>query len=825
MSKNANLSNLAFLIFGDTNIVAGLFYFVGPSGWIYGAIAAPFIAAALAPFLHGFLRHKAAYVLSLAPLFIFCHFLGYIGPVANGQKYLFSIPWLPTLGINFSFFIDGLSLIFALLISGIGFFIILYAGGYLKGHVRQGRFFSFMLLFMGAMLGLVTADNLITLFVFWELTSITSFLLIGFDHKREASRRAALQALIVTGGGGLFLMAGFILLASLTGTLSMSETLSLGSFVTSHDYYVPVLLLVLGGAFTKSAQVPFHFWLPNAMEAPTPVSAYLHSATMVKAGVYLLMRMNPILGDTLLWSLILPVFGGLTLLTGAILALRQTDLKLMLAYTTVASLGLLVALTGTSSEKVIMGAALYLIAHSLFKGALFMVAGTIDHEAGTRDVTKLGGLRKLMPITFGAALLAALSMSGLPPFVGFLAKEYMYKGTAYPDLAGVLLTITLVIGNAMMFAVAFAVALKPFLGALKETPKKAHEGPFMLYAGPVALALTGLIAGIMAHSFGLTFIAPLTSAITNHQADVDLHLWAGFNLPLLLSGITVALGLVFYFKLDQVRGAIAGGLHAIGWGPDKGFDQFMRAMLSFAVKLTHFVHQGRMDVYMTITFVLVALSLFTPMIMFSEWPQGLSWPSMAFYEWGILGLGFIGLVSVLIAKNRLNAIVSLGIQGFAVALIFMLFAAPDLSFTQFMVETLSVVILALVMTRLPLMKPDRRSTSEMIKDGSIALACGLGFMMVLMSVLSSPLDLRLSDFFAQYSYVIAHGRNIVNVILVDFRGVDTYGEIAVVMIAGLCILVMMRFRSKNTDEINLDLAGRNETGPHPSSLTQRSEKS
>jgi multicomponent Na+:H+ antiporter subunit A len=280
---------------------------------------------------------------------------------------------------------------------------------------------------------------------------------------------------------------------------------------------VPILLLVLGGAFTKSAQFPFHFWLPNAMEAPTPVSAYLHSATMVKAGVYLLMRLNPTLGDTVLWSTILPIFGCVTLLVGAILALRQTDLKLMLAYTTVASLGLLVALTGTSDEAIIKGAALYLVAHALFKAALFMVAGTIDHEAGTRDLTKLGGLRSAMPITAAAALLAALSMGGLPPFIGFLAKEYMYKGAAYPDLQSILLTTSLVLGNAMMFAAGFAVALRPFYGQKKETPKHAHEGPLMLWAGPVTLASLSVIGGVLAATTGDIVIQPLLSAILGQK--------------------------------------------------------------------------------------------------------------------------------------------------------------------------------------------------------------------------------------------------------------------------------------------------------------------
>ncbi|MEM1289468.1 MAG: proton-conducting transporter membrane subunit, partial [Pseudomonadota bacterium] len=391
----------------------------------YLALAAPFLAAAIASILHRYLGHRAAWVLALAPAYIFLHFLGYFFPgeangealssIAEGGVYLFSAPWVPSLGVGFDFLVDGLSHTFALLISGIGFFIVLYAGGYLKGHEHLGRFFSFMLSFMGAMLGLVLADDIITLFVFWELTSITSFLLIGFNHAAEQSRRSAIQALIVTGGGGLSLLAGLLLMASATGTQSLSEMSTMAPAIKAGALYVPILLLVLGGCFTKSAQVPFHFWLPNAMEAPTPVSAYLHSATMVKAGVYLLMRLNPTLGDTVLWSTILPIFGCLTLLTGAILALRQTDLKLMLAYTTVASLGLLVALTGTSAEAILKGAVLYLCAHALFKAALFMVAGNVDHEAGTRDLTRLGGLRTVMPITSAAALLAALSMGGLPP--------------------------------------------------------------------------------------------------------------------------------------------------------------------------------------------------------------------------------------------------------------------------------------------------------------------------------------------------------------------------------------------------------------------------
>ncbi|GGE95067.1 putative monovalent cation/H+ antiporter subunit A [Stappia taiwanensis] len=771
------------------------------------AVLAPFAAAIVAPTLTRLLAHNAAWPLALVPAAIFLFFAGLVPEVAGGASFTPAVDWAPAYGVTFSFFVDGLSTLFALLISGIGTFIILYSGGYLKGHPQQGRFFSFMFLFMGAMLGLVLGNDLITLFIFWELTSITSFLLIGFDHLRAASRRAAIQALVVTGGGGLSLLAGFLVIMAVTGEANMSAVLASGDTLRDSGLYALVLALVLGGAFTKSAQFPFHFWLPNAMEAPTPVSAFLHSATMVKAGVYLLMRMHPVLGDTALWTTILPVFGGATLLVGTILAVRQTDLKLMLAYTTVASLGLLVMLTGTSWEKAIEGAALYLLAHSLFKGALFMVAGTIDHEAGTRDITRLGGLRKAMPITFAAACLAALSMSGLPPFVGFIAKEYLYTGIWGGAGANYALTATAVLGNALMLVIAAAVALKPFLGPKVETPKHAHEGPVLLYAGPVVLSLVGLASALLAHDTGVLVIGPVVSSILGVPSAVDVHLVpTHIGAALYLSLGTIALGVVLFLRLDALRAGTARLLTAIGWGPDKGFDQVIAGIVSFSAWVTRTVQGGRMEVYMTMTFLITAAAILVPMTVAGTWPTGFAMPDFRFYEWGVLAIAAAGLVAVLIARTRLTAIVSLGIQGFAVALIFMLFGAPDLSFTQFMVETLSVVILALVMTRLNLQPRDHRPMAARLCHSVIALAIGAGFAGLLIQITSAPFDRRLSDFFEAYSRTIAHGRNIVNVILVDFRGFDTLGEIAVVMVTGLCVLALIRVRPKRSAEEALDLA-------------------
>ncbi|WP_316858088.1 putative monovalent cation/H+ antiporter subunit A [uncultured Cohaesibacter sp.] len=758
------------------------------------AMASPFAAALVAPYAKRIMGHNAAWLLALVPAGIFVYLCGFIGAVASGHGvHSTPIEWLPQYGIQYSLFADGLGLVFALLISGIGTCIILYSGGYMKGHGEQGRFLSFMFLFMGSMIGVVLADNLITLFIYWELTSITSFLLIGFNHRHERSRRAALQALIVTGGGGLALLAGLILMSHAGGSMEMSELLGKGDAMRDNGAYMAMLLLLLGGAFTKSAQFPFHYWLRNAMEAPTPVSAYLHSATMVKAGVYLLMRVQPIMGDTTLWMTILPIFGGFTLLMGTWMSLRQTDLKLTLAYTTVASLGLLVMLVGTSNEVAITGAVLYLFAHALFKGGLFMIVGTVDHEAGTRDVTRLGGLRKLMPVSFYAAVACALSMGGIWPFIGFIAKEEIYGGLIGTDFSNILLTVTAVVGNAMMFGAAFVVALKPFLGEEASTPKHAHEGPLLMITGPVLLSSLGFIAMLFGGFFAHGLLSPMANAVTGHHGHLEVGLGAvHFNFAFLLSLITIAGGVLFFRKYETIREARGTFIRLMGEGPDTFFDTFIAGLVRLATLITRRIQSGNLELYLTATFIVTALALLVPMIMFDELPNWPGIPEMHFYEWGVLGLALVGLFALLIAKTRLTAIVSLGIQGFSVALIFLLFGAPDLSFTQFMVETLSVVIIALVMTRLSLAERDKRPWGQVIGDATVAILVGAGFGLLLMSVTQGQFNAHLSDFFTDYSRVIAHGRNIVNVIIVDFRGFDTLGEISVVTITALAVFTLTR---------------------------------
>jgi len=758
------------------------------------AVLTPFFAALFAPILVRLFGHWAAWILALVPAFICYRLIEYIPAIAKGERVLESHAWLEGFGVNYSFLIDGLSLTFAFLIAGIGFFIVLYSGGYLKGHKHLGRFLATLLAFMGSMLGLVLADNLITLFVFWEATSITSFLLIGFDHERMASRRSALQALIITGLGGLVMLAGFALMGLIGGTFELSELFTKADVIKGHELYAAVFWLVMAGAFTKSAQVPFHSWLANAMEAPTPVSAYLHSATMVKAGVYLIMRTTPILAGTDLWETVLPIVGGATLIIGTVLAVRDTDMKLMLAYTTVASLGLLVMLMGVGSERAIEGAVLYLIAHSFFKGALFMVVGTVDHEAGTRQITQLGGLRSAMPVTALAAGLAALSMCGLPPFLGFLAKESIYHALSHGGAFEWSLAITAIIGNALMFGVAASIAIRPFMGRWIDPPKAVHEGSLMLVLGPVVLAFVGLASALSLSFMQPHFFAPMISAVAGKEVAIDLHIWGGVNTALMLSVVTVGLGVAAFMMMPYLRKSFDNLLKFIGWGPDKGFDQAICGLTWFAERFTNTLQTGEVRTYMRTTFLVTALALLVPMFVLNIWPDVPVFPKLKAWEIAVFLILVLGVFQVILARKRLTAIVSIGVQGVAVALTFMMFGAPDLSFTQFMVETLSVVILALVLTRLHLMSTDRRPLGSSILDGTIALSVGIGMASLLMLVTQGPLDLRLSEFFSTHSYAIAHGRNIVNVILVDFRALDTLGEITVVLIAGVSILALIRIR-------------------------------
>lgn len=703
--------------------------------------------------------------------------------------------WVPSLNVKLSFMLDGLGLLFALIICGAGTFVSLYSGAYLAGHEQIGRFRLYLTLFMLSMVGLVLADNLVALFVFWELTTITSYLLIGFDHKTENGRRSARQALLVTGGGGLAMMAGFVMLGQASGSWELSEIRLTGDLIRNHELYLPILITILCGAFAKSAQFPLHFWLPNAMAAPTPVSAYLHSATMVKGGIYLMARLYPVLGGTMAWMVPLIVVGGFTAVWSSLLALRQNDMKLMLAYTTVMALGTLTMLLGTDNTVAITGMAVFLLVHSLYKCTLFLVVGAIDHECGTRKLDELGGLAKKMPITAAAAVLAALSMAGLPPFFGFVGKELIYEGALNQKF----LTMTVVGGalaaNILMVAVAAIIIYKPFFSPEIKTPHHPHEAPWQMWLGPAVMGGLGLLFGLGIVWVGDLLIQPAVQAIVGKPTKLHLGLFHGLNLPLLLSVVTVVMGLLV-FNFRNICSALVRGIEAVlPFSGDQAYDGVMKMIYKFSHWQTDVLQHGSMSRYLATIFATIAISVGYTLIIKGGIAGVLVWPKLYFYEWTIVGLILGGIVVTLLAYSRLMAICAMGVIGTCVGLIYLMYGAPDVALTQLTVEILVVVLVTVALLKLPghATVGEAGGTEKLVR-GVIAVSVGAMFTVLLLGVNSAPMDMRITDYYSAYSYSLAHGRNIVNVVLVDFRGFDTMGEITVLSVAGLTAYQMIKLR-------------------------------
>ncbi len=727
-------------------------------------------------------------VFSLA---LFALFWQAIAPVASGEVLRVGWEWVPSLGISLSFLIDGLSLTFALLITGIGALVLLYSSKYLLGHEHFWRFLLFLTLFMLSMLGVVLADNLLTLFVFWELTTITSYLLIGFDHSTSKSRRSALQALLLTGAGALALLAGIILIGAVSGTFELSELRAQGDVLKEHALYLPILILVLAGAFTKSAQFPFHFWLPNAMAAPTPVSAYLHSATMVKAGVYLMARMHPNLGGTEVWMWTLTIFGAVTAVFASLMALKQTDLKLALAYTTLMALGTLTLFLGADSGYAITAAMTFLIVHSFYKAALFLIVGIIDHGTGTRDARVLGGLARAMPLTALAAAVSALSMAGFPPFLGFIGKELKYAGALAVQSEPVLVAGAVLLANALMLAVAGVVAFKPFWRPGSPTPETPHEAPWQMLAGPLVLSALGALFGLAPGLLATSLVNPGVAAILNETGEAKkLALWAGINLPLILSVATFVLGLALYAMHRPLRDRlIAMGARLPSF--DNGWDNILDGLKAFAGWQTRLIQTGVLRRYIYVTFLTLLVGVGGTILLKGAVPTGIEVTDLQLKHWVVVALILAGTLLTLTTSSRIAAIAGLGAVGIGVALIFIIFGAPDVAITQLLVETLVVVLFAEAALRLPKLDPGGRKIHRPL-DAALAIGVGAVVTVVLLMVTSGPLDLRLTEYFQTASWPEAYGRNIVNVILVDFRALDTFGEIAVVAIAALSAYAILK---------------------------------
>lgn len=755
--------------------------------------AALHIAVILSPFLAIPLVSWAAgrppvrsFLPALIPGWLTVYFTYIFVVVSIGGPFSVTTAWAPALHLSLSFRFDGLSALFATLIAAVGTVIVVYAATYLGNHPHAGRFNAALFAFMGSMLGLVLSDNVIAVFVFWELTGFTSYLLIGFEHERPEARRAATQALLVTGGGGLALLAAGILMLQTGGTAQLSELAARGSLAAAPTY-VGIVSLLLLAAFTKSAQFPFHFWLLNAMQAPTPVSAYLHSATMVKAGVYLVARMTPIVGATTIWTGTITVVAAVTMLVGAIRAITETDLKRILAYSTISALGILMLLFATGTPAAVTAGLVYLLAHACYKGALFLVAGAVEHETGARDVSVLAGLRRAMPATGLAAGLAAASMAGIPLFAGFIAKEQFYDSlrlAAVPDIGRGFLLAASVAASMCLGAAGLMAGVAPFRGRSMPTPAP-HDAPVALWFGPLILGSTSVILGIFPDLMSLP-IALASAAVTRTPSTISFDLWHGVTPTLGLSALTLAGSvIVFAYRRHLWRRAWPQALRT-----EHLYSMTLLALDNVSRRIGPLLQSASLRSYVLVV-ALTAIGLVTTALtMDRALPIARRSTSVQFHEGVLAALIVAGALSAAFARSTMAAVLSLGVVGYGVAMLYALLGAPDLAMTQFAVETLTVVIFVLVFSRLRGFA-DLSSRFVRGRDGFVAIATGTLVTTLVLFIGASGTTSRLAAYFADAAPRLAHGGNVVNVILVDFRGFDTMGEITVLVTVAIGVRALL----------------------------------
>lgn len=792
------------------------------------AIFIPFLAAILIPFIYKRNpRINIGWFVLVVPVFLFIGLVRFIPRIAGGDTIINTVSWIPSAGINFSTYLDGLSLIFGLLITGVGSLVILYSIYYLSEREALGHFYVYLLMFMGAMLGVVFSDNMMVLYVFWELTSISSFLLIAFWYHRKQSRYGAQKSLLITVSGGLAMLVGFIMLYTMTGSFSVRETIAVISDFTNHSLFIPAMILVLLGAFTKSAQFPFHIWLPDAMEAPTPVSAYLHSATMVKAGIYLVARFTPVFGGEAVWFYAVSSVGIFTLFWGSFNAVRQTDLKALLAYSTISQLGLVMSLfglgsaalnTGYSANSVIyaqatFAALFHLINHSTFKGALFMVVGIVDHNVGTRDVRRLGGLMSLMPVTFSIALIGSFSMAGLPPFNGFLSKEMFFEavvnvrhleffsigawGTLFPVIAW--------IASVFTFIYSMIIVFQTFFGEHQpdRLDREAHEAsPGMLIA-PAILAFLVVAIFFFPNLIGDYLIRPAMAAVYPTLSDVgnlmpEIKAWHGeIGMPLVMTAGVIILGFLMYKLLNYWR-----FMYKVGpfrWNLDTLYNGALNLLGRGSTLLTNTYMTGYLRDYLVYIFgfflLIVGGSLF--------FVGGVSFDlsndaPITVNEYILVFIMMAAGILMIFVSSRVTAILLNGVLGYSIALFFVFFRAPDLALTQIVVETVTTALFLLCFYFLPELKREKIARPSKVVNGIIAVTSGVLVTVIALSVQGNSMFESVSTYFED-AYELAGGKNIVNAILGDFRAFDTMLEVVVLFIAGLGVYTLIKLKARKGD--------------------------
>jgi len=755
----------------------------------------PCIAAIGVAALPNTARNATAWLAGLTAL-VGCALLGVAAPAVFGGEILrVSLPWFAD--VTFGFRMDGLAWAFALVIFGIGALVVLYARYYLSAEDPPSRFYAFLLAFMGAMLGIVLADNLILMVVFWELTSVSSFLLIGFWNRRADARQGARMALTVTGMGGLCLLGGVILLGHMVGSYSLDAVLSAGEQVRADPRYPLALVLILLGAFTKSAQFPFHFWLPHAMAAPTPVSAYLHSATMVKAGVFLLARFYPTLGGSDLWFYAVGGTGLLTMIFGAAVAIFQQDLKGLLAYSTISHLGLITLLFGLNSPLAVVAGLFHILNHATFKASLFMAAGIIDHETGSRDMRQLNGLWQFMPITGTLAMVAAGAMAGVPLLNGFLSKEMFFAETIDLDASHLIEWLVPAVATiAAALAVAYSMRFIHdvyFNGPPVGLTRTPHEPPRWLRVPVEVLVVICVAVGVAPNWTIGPVLAAMVNGTLGMQPEYSLALWHGFNAPLLMSAIALCAGVTVYFGLQRYI-----NLHSVTRLPVSGkhvFDAAVGALETLARRIVTWLPSTSLRGHLVWIVAASVAAMAWPLSHFG-FGQAPALTSAGSGTYSVIGglLWLLGVVGAFAAtfnyRRRLTALVLLGATGLAVSLLFVTFSAPDLALTQLLIEVATIALMMIVLHFLPQQSPAEPGRGRQWRDAGLAGVAGAGIACVALAVLTRPFA-SISPFYLEKALPEGGGTNVVNVILVDFRGFDTLGEITVLGAAALLVYALL----------------------------------
>ncbi len=786
-------------------------------------ILLPLIAAVIIPVVYKYQKdiHLGWFVLPV-PFVIVSYLFTLIPTVKSGSNIYYTLNFMPKIGMNFDVYIDGLGLLFAILISGIGTLVVLYSIGYLSKDEKLGNFYVYLLMFMAAMLGVVTIDNVLMLYMFWELTSISSFLLIAFWTTKERSTYGAQKSMLITMFGGFMMLGGFILLSIITETFSIREMIASSDVIASSGVGVIALVLILLGAFTKSAQFPFYIWLPDAMEAPTPVSAYLHSATMVKAGLYLVARFTPVFMWSLTWVNTILIIGLITLAWASFNAVVKDDMKAVLAFSTVSQLGLIMSLLGLGALAVTAGfneeiftvaviaAVFHIINHATFKGALFMVTGIVDHQTGTRSIKRLGALMTIMPISFTITLITAFSMAGLPPFNGFLSKEMFLEAMfeisqsniTILSTISVLFPLLAILGSIFTFVYSMKLIFGVFTGESFDTPKEPSEAPMLMLISPVILASLVVIIGLFPNILSNTIISPAASAILDRQnfVDVSISFWHGVT-PALLSTILIVLvgALLYYFReswmfiYDYIKERFT---------LNNFYDQSLVNSTKYSNKVTNTLSTGFLRTYLL--YIFGFLTIFSIVTMFRT-GLNLSLTDLApigIQEVILIVVILVSLGIIMITKSRMVSIIMLGAVGFSMALFFVFFRAPDLALTQLAIETVTTTLFLVCFYHLP--KVSKLPETRQFKLTNLIVAVMVGAVSILigLSAYSHRIFESISEYHIEHVYDLAAGKNMVNVVLVDFRGYDTVFETVVFAIAGIGIYILMRMTSLRKDDEN-----------------------